>query len=116
MVGPLEFLLTVTPENIGYLTQLGNVYNRLNNNEKSEEIFARLIKLEPDNKEHYFYFGKALMEAGKFSQARTQFLKASDIGGGWALPIYYEGNLYEQAASNCSDFDAKVVSSCTTNL
>ncbi len=108
-VGPLEFLLTVTPENIGYLTQLGNVYNKLNNNEKSEEIFARLIKVEPDNKEHYFYFGKALMEAGKFSQARTQFLKASDVGNGWALPIYYEGYLYEQSASNCSDFDRKVV-------
>ena len=108
-VAPLEFLISKEPENVGYLTQLGNVYNKLDNGAKSEEIFARLIKLEPDNKDHYFYFGKALMEAGKYSQARTQFLKASEVGNGWALPIFYEGFLYEQAASGCTDFDRKIV-------
>lgn len=108
-VTPLEFLVSKEPENVGYLTQLGNVYNKLDNSVKSEEIFSRLIKLEPDNKDHYFYFGKALMDAGKLSQARTQFLKASEVGNGWALPIFYEGFLYEQAASGCTDFDRKVV-------
>lgn len=108
-VAPLEFLLSVEPENIGYLTQLGNVYNKIENTSKSEETFSKLIKLEPNNKDHYFYFGKALMEAGKFSQARTQFLKASEVGNNWALPIFYEGFLYEQSASNCTDFDRKVV-------
>ena len=108
-VAPLEFLLSKEPENVGYLTQLGNVYNKLDNSVKSEEIFSRLIKLEPDNKDHYFYFGKALMDAGKLSQARTQFLKASEVGNGWALPIFYEGFLYEQAATGCTDFDRKVV-------
>jgi len=108
-VAPLEFLVSKEPESVGYLTQLGNVYNKLDNGTKSEEIFARLIKLEPDNKDHYFYFGKALMDAGRYSQARTQFLKASDVGNGWALPIFYEGFLYEQAAAGCTDFDKKVV-------
>ncbi len=108
-VAPMEFLLSKDPENVGYLTQLGNVYNKLENSTKSEEIFSKLIKLEPNNKDHYFYFGKALMEAGKFSQARTQFLKASEVGNNWALPIFYEGFLYEQSASNCTDFDRKVV-------
>ncbi len=108
-VAPLVALLNRDPENIGYLTQLGNVYNKLDNTKKSEEIFAKLIKLEPNNKDHYFYFGKALMDAGKYAQARTQFLKASEVGNGWALPIFYEGFLYEQSASGCSDFDRKVV-------
>ncbi len=108
-LAPLEFLISKDPENIGYLTQLGNAYTKLDNATKSEEIFARLIKLEPGNKDHYFYFGKALMDAGKYSQARTQFLKASDVGNGWALPIFYEGFLYEQSASGCTDFDRKVV-------
>lgn len=108
-IAPLEFLISKDPENVGYLTQLGNAYNKLNNTTKSEEVFSRLIKLEPDNKDHYFYFGKALMEAGKYSQARTQFLKASDVGNGWALPIFYEGFLYEQSAGGCTDFDRKVV-------
>jgi tetratricopeptide (TPR) repeat protein len=108
-VAPLEFLISKDPENIGYLTQLGNVYTKLDNSTKSEEIFGHLIKLEPNNKDHYFYFGKALMDAGKYSQARTQFLKASDVGNGWALPIFYEGFLYEQSAAGCTDFDRKVV-------
>ncbi|MEO8233520.1 MAG: hypothetical protein ABI638_14660 [Ignavibacteriota bacterium] len=108
-IAPLEFLIIKDPENVGFLTQLGNAYNKLDKTTESEEIFARLIKLEPNNKDHYFYFGKALMDAGKYSQARTQFLKASDVGSGWALPIFYEGFLYEQSAGGCTDFDRKVV-------
>ncbi len=108
-VAPLEFLISKEPENVGYLTQIGNVYNKLENSTKSEEVFSKLISLEPGNKDHYFYFGKALMEAGKYSQARTQFLKASEVGNGWALPIFYEGFLYEQSAGGCTDFDRKVV-------
>lgn len=108
-VAPLEFLVQTEPENVGFLTQLGNVYTKLENSAKSEEVFSKLIKLEPNNKDHYFYFGKALMDAGKYSQARTQFLKASEIGNGWALPIFYEGFLYEQSASGCTDFDRKLV-------
>ncbi len=108
-VAPLEFLLSKEPDNVGYLTQIGNVYTKLDNAQKSEEVFAKLIKLEPENKDHYFYFGKALMDAGKYSQARTQFLKASELGNGWALPIFYEGFLYEQSAGGCTDFDRKVV-------
>jgi tetratricopeptide (TPR) repeat protein len=108
-VAPLEYLVSVEPENVGFLTQLGNVYTRLENSAKSEEIFSKLIMLEPNNKDHYFYFGKALMDAGKYPQARTQFLKASEVGNGWALPIFYEGFLYEQSASNCTDFDRKLV-------
>jgi len=108
-IAPLEFLLSKEPDNVGYLTQLGNAYTKLDNTKKSEEVFAKLIKLEPENKDHYFYFGKALMDAGKYSQARTQFLKASELGNGWALPIFYEGFLYEQSANNCTDFDRKLV-------
>lgn len=108
-VAPLEFLISKAPENIGYLTQLGNVYSKLENSVKSEEIYSKLISLEPGNKDHYFYFGKVLMQAGKYSKARAQFLKASDVGNGWALPIFYEGFLYEQSASGCIDFDRKVI-------
>jgi Tetratricopeptide repeat len=108
-VAPLEFLVSKDPTNVGYLTQLGNVYNKLENSVKSEEVFSKLISLDPGNKDHYFYFGKALMDAGKYSQARTQFLKASEVGNGWALPIFYEGFLYEQSASGCTDFDRKLV-------
>jgi tetratricopeptide (TPR) repeat protein len=46
----------------------------------------------------------------QFAAARTQFEKASDVGNGWGLPIYYIGNLYEQAARNCGfEFEDKLV-------
>jgi hypothetical protein len=31
------------------------------------------------------------------------------VGNNWALPIFYEGFLYEQSAGGCTDFDRKVV-------
>lgn len=108
-VAPLEFLVSKEPENIGYLEQLGNVYTKLDDAAKSEEIFSKLIKLDPNNKDNYFYFGKSLMDRGNYAQARTQFQKASEVGNNWALPIFYEGFMYEQSASSCTDFDRKLV-------
>ncbi len=46
-VAPLEFLISKEPENVGYLTQIGNVYNKIENTTKSEETFSKLINLEP---------------------------------------------------------------------
>ncbi len=47
---------------------------------------------------------------GKLSKARRYYLKASAVGGSWALPIYYEGFLYEKSARACNfDFETKIV-------
>jgi hypothetical protein len=42
--------------------------------------------------------------------ARTYYEKASEVGKGWALPIFYIGNLYEQSARGCDfNFETKLV-------
>ena len=74
-VAPLEFLISKEPENVGYLTQIGNVYNKLENSTKSEEVFSKLISLEPGNKDHYFYFGKALNGSWKIFTGKNSVLK-----------------------------------------
>jgi hypothetical protein len=54
--------------------------------------------------------GIVYKDQGRLSKARQLYQKASSVGGGWALPIFYEGHLYEQTARGCSfDFNAKIV-------
>ncbi|MFN3694278.1 MAG: tetratricopeptide repeat protein, partial [Ignavibacterium sp.] len=106
---PLEFLVQKSPETINYWNQLATAYQKTDQLSKAETAFKKLIQLEPDKKEHYLNLGIVYKDQGKPAAARTQFQLASEKGNGWALPIYYEGFLYEQAARSCSDFDAKVV-------
>ncbi|QQS38253.1 MAG: hypothetical protein IPM56_07780 [Ignavibacteriales bacterium] len=107
---PLEFLVGKSPEVVNYWAQLATAYQKTDDLNKAEATFKKLIQLEPDKKEHYLNLGIVYKDKGQLSAARTQYQKASDVGNGWALPIYYEGNLYEQSARSCEfDFDAKLV-------
>jgi tetratricopeptide (TPR) repeat protein len=108
-IEPLEFLVEKSPEAINYWNQLASAYQKTDQLSKAENAYRNLIQLEPQTREHYLNLGINLREQGKLSAARSEFQKASDVGGNWALPIYYEGFLYEQAARSCSDFDAKIV-------
>jgi len=108
-IEPLEFLVEKSPEAINYWNQLASAYQKTDQLTKAENAYRKLIQLEPQTREHYLNLGINLREQGKLSAARSEFQKASDVGGNWALPIYYEGFLYEQAARSCSDFDAKIV-------
>lgn len=108
-IAPLEFLVSQEPDNTGYLTQLASVYQKTDELDKAEKTYLKLINLQPDNKDNYFNLGIIYKDMGRLAQARNEFIRASEKGGNWALPIYYEGYLYEQAATNCTDFDRKVV-------
>jgi tetratricopeptide (TPR) repeat protein len=105
-----EFLVSKAPETINYWNQLQTAYQKTDQYNKAEEALLKLIKLDPDSKEHYFNLGIVYSEERKPSLARKYYLKASDVGGGWALPIFYEGYLYEKAAGECTDdFNKKLV-------
>jgi tetratricopeptide (TPR) repeat protein len=108
-IEPLEFLVEKSPEGVNYWNQLAAAYQKTDQLDKAEGAYKKLIELEPNSKEHYLNLGINYREQGRLSAARTEFQKANEVNGGWALPIYYEGLLYEQAARSCSDFDAKIV-------
>jgi len=77
---------------------------------KAENALLKLIELQPDTKENYLNLGIIYSDLHKYSKARKYYKKASEIGNGWGLPIYYEGYLYEQAARNCNQgFETKLV-------
>jgi len=107
---PLEFLVSKEPDNTNYLNQLATGYQRTENIPKAEEVTKKLISLEPTKKEHYLNLGILYKDKGQLAAARTQYQKASEVGNGWGLPIFYEGLLYEQAARGCTfDFETKMV-------
>jgi tetratricopeptide (TPR) repeat protein len=108
-IAPLEFLVSQEPDNVGYLTQLASCYQKTDDLNNAEKAYQKIISIQPNNKDNYFNLGIIYKDMGRYAQARSEFITASEKGGNWALPIYYEGYLYEQAASNCTDFDRKVV-------
>jgi tetratricopeptide (TPR) repeat protein len=105
-----EFLVSKAPETVNYWNQLQTAFQKMEQYNKAEEALLKLIELDPEAKEHYLNLGIVYSEQGRSSQARKYYLKASDVEGGWALPIFYEGYLYEKAASGCAEeFDKKCV-------
>lgn len=98
---PLEFLVQKSPETVNYWNQLASAYHKLDMLDKAADGYRKLIELDPNAKEHYLNLGLVFKERNQLAAARTQFLKASEVAGGWGLAIFYEGLLYEQAARSC---------------
>jgi len=115
-VEPLEFLTQNSPETVNYWNQLATAYQKVDQLSNAETALNTLIEIDPDNKDHYMNLGIVYKDQGKLSKARQLYQKASSVGGGWALPIFYEGLLYEQTARGCSfDFNAKIVYQIAVN-
>jgi Tetratricopeptide repeat len=106
----LEFLVSKNPSSASYWTQLASAYHKNGQLDKAEDAYKKLISLEPDKKEDYLNLGILYRDKNQFAAARSEFEKASEVGKGWGLPIYYIGNLYEQAARSCGfEFEDKLV-------
>lgn len=109
-IEPLEFLASQNPESSSYLDRLATAYHKTDQLDKAESTYRKLTQLEPDKKENYLNLGIIAKDKGQLSAARTHFEKASSVGNGWGLPVYYIGNLYEQAARSCGfEFEDKLV-------
>ena len=110
-IKPLEFLVSQSPEGVNYWTKLANAYQKTEQWNKSEDAYKTLEKIDSQNKNNYLNLGIIYDEKGQPSAARAQYLKASEVGKGWGLPIYYEGLLYEKSARSCGEFnfEAKLV-------
>jgi tetratricopeptide (TPR) repeat protein len=106
----LEFLVEKSPETVNYWNQLATAYQKTDQLKNAENALLKLIEIDPEAKEHYLNLGIVYGDMGKLSKARRYYIKASEVGGGWALPIYYEGFLYEKSARACKfDFETKMV-------
>jgi len=109
-IPPMEFLVSKFPESIPYWNQLAILYQKTDQLTKAEDVYKKLILLEPNNQNHFLNLGIVYRDKGQLSLSRTQFQRAYEIANGWAQALYNEGYLYELAARNCTfDFDTKLV-------
>lgn len=97
----LEALTQQAPTTINYWMQLASLYYKTESLDKSIDAYKKLIELDATNKDHYLNLGIAYRDKGNNVSARANFLKAHEVGNNWALPIYYEGFLYESSARSC---------------
>ena len=115
-IEPLEFLTQRSSETVNYWNQLATACQKMGHLSEAETALDKLIEIDPDNKDHYMNLGIVYKDQGRLSKARQLYQKASSVGGSWALPIFYEGLLYEQTARGCSfDFNAKIVYQVAVN-
>jgi len=115
-IEPLKFLVEKSPNTINYWTQLATAYEKTSQYRKAEIAYKKLIKLEPDKKENYLNIGTVYSNMHNYVSARRYYLKASKVGKGWGLPVFYIGYLYEQAARNCEPgFQTKLVYQLAVN-
>jgi tetratricopeptide (TPR) repeat protein len=109
-IEPLIFLTEKSPGTINYWQQLASAYQKVGKLTEAENAYIKLISLDPDNKDNHLNLGINYKQQGKLSKARQSFQTASEKGNNWGLPIYYEGQLYEDAARECEfNFEAKMV-------
>jgi len=115
-IEPLEFLTQNSSETVNYWNQLATAYQKMDQLSNAENALTKLIEIDSENKDHYMNLGIVYKDQGRLSKARQLYQKASSVGGSWALPIFYEGLLYEQTARGCSfDFNAKIVYQLAVN-
>ena len=103
---PMEFLVENSPDVITYWKKLASLYQKVDRTDDAINAYKTLIKLEPNNRDNYFNIAIIYKKLDQLSVARSYLQKASKASAEpWDMPIFIEGQLYEQAARNCGSFD-----------
>ncbi len=74
-----ERAVTVQPEDVGLLAELGNAYLQAGNAKKACEIYERVIAIENDNAAFYCRWGEALFAAGLIRESEEAYMQAGII-------------------------------------
>ncbi|MEN8193060.1 MAG: hypothetical protein ABFS12_09615 [Bacteroidota bacterium] len=103
---PMEFLVKQSPDVITYWKKLASLYQKVDRTDDAIDGYKTLIKLEPSNRDNYFNIAIIYQKLDQLSVARSYLQKASKASDEpWDMPVFVEGQLYEQAARNCGTFD-----------
>jgi tetratricopeptide (TPR) repeat protein len=98
LVAVCEKAVSVQPEDIGLLTELGVAYLLSNQSEKACEAFKRLADMEDDNPAFRLKLGEALLAAGKPDAAKAAFEQAAQIDPEEADRYFFQAvDLYVKA-------------------
>ena len=105
-IEPLEFLVNRSPEVITYWKKLASLNQKIGKTDEAINAYKTLIKLDPNNRDNYFNIAIIYQKLDQLSVARSYLQKAAKASPEpWDMPIFVEGQLYEQAARNCGSFE-----------
>ena len=97
-------LVTVTqaePENVYALELLGEAYNQLENYQKAADTYAKIVQLNPDDKQNLSQYAISLRMLGQYTEAMRQVQKALRIDPNYGLAYLARGLTFEIAADRC---------------
>lgn len=95
--------------------RLAKLYFKRENNEKSVEFFNEAIsktKNNDDKAQYYYEMAVVLSKVKRYSEARSNALKAAEIKPNWGMPYMLIGFLYvgsSQMCNNSNNLDGKAV-------
>ncbi|MCF8240804.1 MAG: hypothetical protein K9J16_05415 [Melioribacteraceae bacterium] len=115
-IGPLEWLVSKSPEVINYHRQLATTYDKLEQSDKAIESYKTLIELEPENRENYINIALIYKRNNQLSVSRSYLQKARDVDSSWEYPVFIEAQLYEQAGRNCVGAKFEFMDKCVYQL
>ena len=82
------------PNNLGIMSKLGIMLVVANKKEEAIDLLQKCIKKDDQNPEYYNYLGVAFQKNGDFQSALTNYKKAIELDGNFALPWSNMGSLY----------------------
>ncbi len=95
-VADLEQAENLDPSNIGVLSNLTDLYLRMNRPQDAERIAKRAVTLNKDDAQAYSTLGSVYAAQQKFDDARTQFEKAYSLNPKDTRPLFQIATTYGQ--------------------
>ncbi len=95
-----EKAISVQPEDIGLLVELGNAYLQLGQAKKACGIYEKIVGMEDNNPAFYCFWGEALFSAGFIRESEDAYMRASQIDTEQAGQYFFKLAVLFQQAQN----------------
>jgi tetratricopeptide (TPR) repeat protein len=97
----LEYLVEKHSDSLKYLLCLSDSYTRKKMWDKAAETYNKVLFLDPKNKTGLIGVGNVYRAKRDFIKARAAYQIAATDYPKWGIPVFLEGELYEQSAAEC---------------
>ena len=98
-----EKAISVQPEDVGLLTELGNAYLQSGKAKEAGDIYERIISMESDNPVFYCLWGEALFAAGLIKESEKAFIKAGEFDSEQSDYYFFKNAFLFQQAQKHED-------------
>lgn len=100
-IAQLQIVLESGPEHIYALELLGEAYNQLEDYRQAANVFAKILRIQPEDKKNLCQHAISLRMLGQYTEAMRQAEKALRIDPNYGLAHIARGLTFETAADQC---------------